>query len=444
VLSYQTAWLKANYPIEFLTATLTSEIGNADKLRKFVNEVRHQGIPLNGPDVNQSEYLFTIEQGAREQAKGGLQITDYRLQIAESEPLTSKPLNPGPLTPASRAIRYGLGGIKNLGQGVCEGIVKERANKPYQNFTDFIRRTREFMNRKAYESLIMAGALESLNPDRSKLIEDLPNELEKANSARAAMLDRQASLFGASFAANGNSDEPPSTVSDATGPGPLTPEPRPLDRTLLHTYEKNAFGFYFSSHPLEEFRLELEALKCLPLDGLADKSKDDVLRVAGVVTGRKLKKDKRGNEYAVMQLEDLTGSIEVMVFSNTFEAGRKLIKEDELLLVTGKLRSRSESQSSLWADSLLALKDSRNWLKTLTVRVKDEEELGDNDLLKLRQVLEMHPGRAEVIFLTRADGNDKRILVRDLKVQPSTRLVEEISLLPMVRGAKINGSIPIR
>jgi DNA polymerase-3 subunit alpha len=446
VLSYQTAWLKANYPIEFIAATLTSEIGNADKLRKFVNEVRHMGIPLNGPDVNASEYLFTIEQGDREPGSDGVSEGGGEQQSSIVNRNSSLPPTPAPvpLTPVSRAIRYGLGGIKNLGQGVCEGIVKERASKPYQNFTDFIRRTREFMNRKAYESLIMAGALESLNPDRSKLIEDLPNELEKASSARAAMLDRQASLFGASFAANGNSDEPPPAVSDATGPGPLTPEPRPLDRSLLHTYEKNAFGFYFSSHPLEEFRLELEALKCLPLDGLADKSKDDVLRVAGVVTGRKLKKDKRGNEYAVMQLEDLTGSIEVMVFSNTFEAGRKLIKEDELLLVTGKLRSRSESQSSLWADSLLALKDSRNWLKTLTVRVKDEEELGDNDLLKLRQVLELHPGRAEVIFLTRADGNDKRILVRDLKVQPSTRLVEEISLLPMVRGAKINGAIPVR
>jgi DNA polymerase-3 subunit alpha len=335
-----------------------------------------------------------------------------------------------------------LGGIKNLGQGVCEGIVKERASKPYQNFTDFIRRTREFMNRKAYESLVMAGALDRFNPDRTKLLNDLPDELEKASSARAAMLDRQASLFGASFAANPDSDAP--TVSDSTGPGSRVPEPHPLDRTQLHFYEKNAFGFYFSSHPLEEFQFELEALKCSPLDSLAGKGKDETLRVAGVVTSRKLKKDKRGNEYAVMQLEDLTGSIEVMVFSNTFEQGRKLVKEDELLLVTGKLRSRTESQSSLWADSLLALKDSRNWLKTLTVRVEDEEELNDSDLLKLRQVLELHPGQAEVIFLTRADGKDKRILVKDLKVQPSTRLVEEISLLPMVRGAKINGSIPVR
>ena len=444
VLSYQTAWLKANYPIEFITATLTSEIGNADKLRKFVNEVRHMGIPLSGPDVNQSEYLFTIEQGGREEGskgaspEGGLQNAEYRMQSAESESPTPATSHQQPAT-SNRAIRYGLGGIKNLGQGVCEGIVKERASKPYQNFTDFIRRTREFMNRKAYESLIMAGALESLNPDRSKLIEDLPNELEKASSARAAMLDRQASLFGASFAANGDSEEP-SRAEPATGHRPQTTS----DRTLLHSYEKNAFGFYFSSHPLEEFRLELEALKCLPLDGLADKSKDDVLRVAGVVTGRKLKKDKRGNEYAVMQLEDLTGSIEVMVFSNTFEAGRKLIKEDELLLVTGKLRSRSESQSSLWADSLLALKDSRNWLKTLTVRVKDEEELGDNDLLKLRQVLELHPGRAEVFFQTRSEGKEKMFRVRDLKVQASTLLVETISALPMVRGAKINGAIPAR
>jgi DNA polymerase-3 subunit alpha len=102
VLSYQTAWLKANYPIEFITATLTSEIGSADKLRKFVNEVRHMGIALNGPDVNESEYLFTIEQGAREQgsegareqAEPGLQNAECKMQNAESEFRTPEPRNP--------------------------------------------------------------------------------------------------------------------------------------------------------------------------------------------------------------------------------------------------------------------------------------------------------------------------------------------------------------
>ena len=443
VLSYQTAWLKANHPVEFITATLTSEIGNADKLRKFVNEVRHMGIALNGPDVNRSEYLFTIERNS-DPVTQWPKSSDQVAKWPSDRVKTLDHLTTGPLDHSSRSIRYGLGGIKNLGQGVCEGIVKERAGKPYKNFTDFIRRTREFMNRKAHESLIMAGALESLNPDRTKLLEDLPNELEKASSARAAMLDRQASLFGASFAANGDADEPSPATADSPGPRPPTPAPRPLDRTLLHSYEKNAFGFYFSSHPLEEFRLELEALKCLPLDSLADKGKDDVLRIAGVVTGRKIKKDKRGNEYAVVQLEDLAGSVELMVFSNAFEEGRKLIKEDELLLVFGKMRSRSESQSSLWADSVMALKDCRNWLKSLTVRVKDEDELGENDLLKLRQVLELHPGRAEVFFQTRSDGKEKMFRVRDLKVQPSTLLVETISALPMVRGAKITGAIPAR
>jgi hypothetical protein len=92
----------------------------------------------------------------------------------------------------------------------------------------------------------------------------------------------------------------------------------------------------------------------------------------------------------------------------------------------------------------MALKDCRNWLKALTVRVKDEDELGEHDLLKLRQVLELHPGQAEVFFQTRADGKDKTLRVRDLKVQPSTRLVETITALPMVRGAKITGAIPAR
>jgi DNA polymerase-3 subunit alpha len=441
VLSYRTAFLKANYPVEFMTAVLTSEIGNSDKLRKFVSEVRRARLTLLGPDVNASDYVFTIEPAPDngQTADGPESESGVRKPKAESR----KPLAPSP------AIRFGLGGIKNLGQGICEGIVKERADKPYVSFSDFIARTRTFVNRKAYESLIMAGALDSFNPERQVLLDLLPKELEKASSARAALLDRQVSLFGAEPAPD-KDYLPSALVGDTTRSGvPILRNGEPKQH---HSFEKSALGFYLSSHPLEEFRLEMETLKCRPLDSLAANRGDatpsgvpmpDTILVAGVITARRFKSDKNGRDYAILQLEDLTGTIEVMVFSNVLENSRKLIRTDELVIVIGKIRTRGEGVASIWADSLMSLAQARSYLKTLTIRFRGAE-VDETILFQLRKILEQHPGHADVFFQVREDGKDRTLRVRDVKVLPSTGLVRQLQSVPSVVSAKIGGALPIK
>ena len=444
VLSYLTAYLKANYPLEFMTATLTSEIGSSDKLRKFVAEVRRMGLPLLGPDVNRSEYRFSIEAGGTTDGHGWTPTAAANDRSESGAPRAETDDEPR-TTSDQRALRFGLGGIKNLGQGVCEGIVKERQDRPYLDFADFVRRTRSFTNRKAQESLIMAGALDRLNPDRKALLEILPDELQRAASRRAALESMQGSLFGDLLSETPESSAAPELARNgdaAPVPGGI-PQASVPARDAHHAFEKSALGFYLSSHPLEEFRLEIDALKCNSLESVGERDSEATVAVAGIITGRKFKQDKRGLDYAIIQLEDLTGTGEVMVFNKVLEGCRNLVKPDEMVIVLGKVRTRGEGQSSVWADTLYSLREAREFLKRVTIRFT-AADIEENQLMAIRRVLEQHQGSADVFFQIPEDGREKLVKVRDLKVSPSTRLVQEVSALALVRGASLAGSLPRR
>jgi DNA polymerase-3 subunit alpha len=459
VLSYITAYLKANYPIEFLTATLTSEIGNSDKLRKFVAEVRRMGLTLLGPDVNRSQYAFSIEpltaNGLRLTAETDEPMADGRQPSAVSEQQSAVSAQQSAVLSASprlrvsasapRAIRFGLGGIKNLGQGVCEGIVKERETKPFADYTDFIRRTRGFVNRKACESLIMAGAFDGFNPDRQALLEGLPDELQRAVSRRAALEERQTSLFGDTWNEAKATENGAELVRNGNATNALSPASGAAQAPVQqhHSFEKSALGFYLSSHPLEDFRLEIEALKCCPLERVGERDSDAAVAVAGVITGRKFKQDKRGRDYAILQLEDLSGTGEVMVFSQVLENSRKLAREDELVLILGKVRSRNEGQNTIWADAMYSLNEARGFLKSLTIQFKSGE-VDERRLMDIRRVLEQYPGRAAVFFQIPEDGKNRVIRLRDVSVTPSTRLIREIKAFPLVRNSILSGGLPQR
>jgi DNA polymerase-3 subunit alpha len=412
VLSYQTAFLKANYPIEFMTAVLSSEIGSADKLRKFVAETRRMDLTLLGPDVNRSDYPFMIE--ARD------------------------PASPG--DGGQRAIRFGLGGIKNLGQGVCEGIVRERVGRPYRDLRDFVTRTREFVNRKAAESLAMAGALDAFGASRQEVMEHLSDELERASSPRRAMLERQVSLFGS----GPEDDQPP-----AAEPVVRNHVAGKDEASATHGLEKSALGFYLSGHPMDDYRVEVEALRCRPIEDLTDVAATPAapgerppgFAIAGVITSKRFRTNKNGQDYAVVQLEDLTGAVEVMVFARALEGCRRLIKDDEPVIVLGRFLPGREDRSSVAADTVYSLREARGFLRTLTIRCH-ADRIDEATLLQLRGVLERHPGRADVFYLYQDEGREKTVRVRDVKVMPSTRLVRELKTLPVVINTKVAGTLP--
>jgi DNA polymerase III subunit alpha len=256
------------------------------------------------------------------------------------------------------------------------------------------------------------------------------------------MLDRQISLFGDTVPGE-KADEP--VVSNGKGPAGENPH---------HAFEKTALGFYLSSHPLEDFEYEMAALKCQPIESIGIRPEEapeesgargqpgDII-IAGVITERKLKKDKNGGDYAILQIEDLTGTTEVLVFNKTFESCRKLAKVDELVIVLGKQRIRGENQASIWADAMLSLKEARGYLKTLSIRIR-AEGLDPDKLMEIRKFLEQYPGRSDVVFYVNEEGQERRFRVQDLKVMPSTDLVRRLQQFSWVQNVRVNGALPIR
>jgi DNA polymerase-3 subunit alpha len=391
-LSYITAYLKANFPVEFIAATLTSELGDFKKLAKFVNEARRMGIRVLGPDVNSSFVPFTIEGGN---------------------------------------VRFGLAGVKNLGTGASEFVVKERQQHgPYESALDFLVRTKGTVNRKAVESLIKAGAFDCFEPNRTAQLNSLEWEMNKAASEKLRFAERQFDMFGATAE-------------------PAKPEPAKFATHELLSYEKDAFGFYFSSHPLEPYRAEYEALRLSSIAQIEAMRDGEKASLGGVITARRARKDKRDREYAIITVEDFDGGIEVMVFSDVLEGCRGLLKTDNLVAVQGTVKVRAADSSGrgagvpqFWADRVLLFNDCSRFLNALVVAVP-EKDLDDDMLMRLKERLEEHPGNALVyLSLVQPDGACREMKLREQRVALSGDLVGSIREAFGPDSVKFKGEMP--
>jgi DNA polymerase III subunit alpha len=391
-LSYITAYLKANFPVEFIAATLTSELGDFKKLAKFVNEARRMGIVVQGPDVNSSFVPFTIEGGN---------------------------------------VRFGLAGVKNLGTGASEFIVQERQERgPYENMLDFLVRTKGTVNRKAVESLIKAGAFDRFELNRTVSLGSVEWEMNKAASEKLRFAERQFDMFGAA------EDKP-------------KPAPVKFDTHELLAYEKDAFGFYFSSHPLEPYRAEYEALGLSTIAQIESMHDGTKASLGGVITSRRARKDKRDREYAIITVEDFDGGIEVMVFSDVLEGCRALLKTDNLVAVQGTVKVRAADASGrgsgvpqFWADRVMLFNDCSRFLNALVVAVP-EKDLDEVMLLKLKERLEEHPGNALVYLrLLQPDGSSRELKLREQRVMLSNDLIVTLREVFGPDSIRFKGEMP--
>jgi len=262
VLSYQTAWLKAHYPAEFMAALLSSEIGNTDKVVQYINEARELDLEVLPPDVNESGFKFTVV--------------------------------------GDRRIRFGLGAIRNVGWGAIESIIAARQEAPFTTLADFVERIDlRLCNKRVLESLIAAGACDSLGGYRSQLMAGLDAVLGEAQLKQQDREAGQASLFGEASAA----PHRPPPLPDV----PDWPEAERLTR------EKEVIGFFSSGHPLEPFRTEVELFGTRTTATLHEWTEHQVT-VAVVVTGVKRQLSKKtGKEYARIILEDFHGTAEAIV-----------------------------------------------------------------------------------------------------------------------------------
>ncbi len=282
LIAYQTAYFKAHHPAAFAAANLSLVMDDTDKVRQFFDDAIASGLKVAPPDVNASNYRF--------------------------EPVDT------------RALRYGLGAIKGTGEQAIASIVAAReADGPFRDLFDFCRRVdKRLVNRRVVEALIRAGAFDAIDPRRATLFNSVGVALGEAERADATK--SQVSLFG-----------------DEAGAGLTLATVRDWTEAERLANEKLALGFYLSGHPYHSFAAELAPLVRTTLANLTPSR--DTVRIAGIVTALRVQSSRRG-KMAFVTLDDGEGSAEIVVFNETFDAARNLLREDQLVIVDAKVQSR--------------------------------------------------------------------------------------------------------
>ncbi len=365
LIAYQTAWLKANHPVEFMAALMTLDLGNTDKLAGFKQELDRMGVALLPPDVNASETAFTVE----ERSDGG-------------------------------AVRYALAAIKNVGASAMDALVAERRRGGrFRDLADFASRLdAKAVNRRQLENLVKAGALDRLNSNRRQVFDSIDQLLRLTATAANERDSRQQNLFGdavdapqATLALSGAADWP--AIERLTG-------------------EFDAIGFYLSAHPLDAHGRMLERLGVRPYGSLTAPAGtpggSTRVRLAGLVTRKQERTSGKGNRFAHVQLTDASGVFEITVFAETLAAARALLEPGSMVLVDAELR-REVDGIRLTAQAVESLDAAaRTVVSGLTVTLSNPKPLSD-----LREALAAGGnGRGRVtLILGTAAGDEVRLAI---------------------------------
>jgi DNA polymerase-3 subunit alpha len=383
ILSYRTAWLKAHYPAEFMAALLSSEIGNTDKVVQYINEARELGLDILPPDVNESGFKFTVIGNER--------------------------------------IRFGLGAVRNVGEGAIESIIAGRQVAPYRSIAELVERIDlRLCNKRVLESLVAAGALDSLGGHRKQLIEALEPALAEAQLLQQEREAGQGSLFETGVAAQVGKNG-----TEAVGAHPpdasLLPDVPPWSEAERLANEKEVLGFFISGHPLERFRDEVELFGTRTTATLGEWGEHQV-SVAAVITAMKRQISKKtGKEYARLVLEDFHGTAEAIVFPEAWAKLNQIILQDSALLLTGGYsdRDRGEEQAPFIVESaqrLDELRASGALALSLTWRAPSAPE--PTALREAMAICSAHPGPTP-IFVEWSDGNGEAVRLRSRRVRVS-------------------------
>ncbi len=308
LVAYQTAWLKANYPVEFMAATMTLDAGNTDKLAMFKQELDRMGIKLLLPDMNKSSVMFAVEGGA---------------------------------------IRYALAALKGVGEGAMNKVIAERQRGGvFKDLPDFISRVDpKSMNKKQFESLVSAGAFDTLYPDRATLFGNIELLIRHMSAQAMARESGQVSLFGD---AGSGAETLPALAKVA-----------PIDPLEKLKYEFDAVGFYLSSHPLDSKAEQLRRQGIIPmadvLSEIEHKSSSRV-KMAGVLIKKQERVSaKSGNKFAFLQMSDASGVYEVMIFADTLSRYRTLLETGNTLLLT--VDAEAKEDQVRYTGQMIALLD---------------------------------------------------------------------------------------
>jgi DNA polymerase III subunit alpha len=380
-LAFQTAYLKAHFPAHFYSAVLSHEADDSAKVYKYSSELRLMGLELLPPDVNESGQGFT---------------------------------------PVGDAVRYGLNAIKGMGSATAHAIISARSSEPFKSLHDFVSRIEQgAINRRALESLISAGAFDSLayeavkiNKWRPQLCGAIDDALTFAQNAWNDKLRGQSGLFGA-------------TVADS-----LTPElPDTTEWTTKEVlaHEKAAVGFYLSSHPLDEFKSILESLRIRNIADFGDFRPGMNVILAGIISGTQVRWSKKGNRFCSFRLEDASTNVKCLVWADAYSKCSKNLVDDAAAIIEGRVETADGSDVTVIVNEVRliaeqAARASRSLSIAIPLKAVNEQFLDE-----MFALLSETPGRTGVFFELSADGVVTTLEAPALSVQGSCALEKRLA-----------------
>ena len=370
VVSYQTAYLKCHYPKQYMAALMTSVLDSAAKVSGYINECKELGIATLPPDINHSEDPFTVE---------------------------------------GDCIRFGLGAVKNVGHGLIRSMVAKREEGgPFRSLEDFLERMGEGeLNKRAVENFIKCGAMDCFGYHRSELLAVYETMMDSVASSRKKNLDGQIGLFGLL------EDEESVKI-----PIPKLPE---LNRADMMLMEKETTGIYISGHPMDDYRGYLKNTHVVPIGALMEEENpytdDQIISVAGIVQGVKMKTTRNNSMMAYVTVEDDTASIEMLAFSNVITQYGSYLRENEPVVITGRLSLRDDKEPQIVINRARPMSDFASQQDvpapaqkpqvlsgTLYLRLPTEQ---DPLFAKVRAILNMFPGESQAVVYF-ADTKQRR------------------------------------
>ena len=380
LISYRTAYLKANYPVEFMTALLTSERDNTDKIVEYINEANRMEIKILPPDINESSALFKVV---------------------------------GP-----DKIRFGLLAVKNVGLGAIESIISARADKPFVSLHDLCQRIDlRLANRKVLESLIKCGALDSFKLPRAQMVAGLDTILEVSSKAQKEQAKGQLSFFDSGPVSNGFKD-----VSNSLPDVKEWPEPQ------LLSFEKDMLGFYVTGHPLARYAHQLRLFTSTLTSTLPKHTDGEDIKIVGLISKIKQTLTRAKQEkMAIIKLEDLEGFVEVLIFPQTYQKVYRSLLPNAVVMVKGKLNLK-EDVPKIIANDMFPIDQMYSSISSVSINLSGVRE---NLFESLKELLASSGGTTPIYlhFDTPTKSRVQLVVGEGLYVQPSEELITNIENL---------------
>jgi len=367
LLAYQTAYLKTQYPVEFMAALLTSQMGNTDNVVKYINECREMEIPVEPPNINVSDAYFT---------------------------------------PHESAIRFGLAAVKNVGRNAIESITSARKEiGRFSSIFEFCEKVDlRMLNKRVLESLIKAGAMDDFGY-RSQIMAVLDKAIERAQKTQRDAEMGQHGLFGVF------------QEEESNGSGEKLPSVPEWDEHLRLANEKEVLGFFITGHPLEKYKDKLEDFRALSVETISAMTtgtgRDELINTAGMVSNVRVLKSRKGDLYAQAVLEDMTGTIEAVVFPDAYKKLQTILKQEIPMLVRASIRVEEGSNPKVIINQLTPLEEAQPKLpRSIRIRVPLDTAT-EATVDALHAICHERKGEAKVLFDVERPGDFMVVMEAD-------------------------------